>query len=309
MATAFAAGCQLLEIGDKIHQATDADNDETIMLSAPDTAAEGALFAVRAIDSCTESTYRCETDRIEVIDAHFEGPFVIDSFDADQAIVRATGSGDGMIRVEVEMDGEDATASIELSAAPITGVTFEPRCWDDPSPWIAPGAVLRIDYRLYGEQGELRGNIQPPLDTSLEFIDVEESQRAVYRAPTELGPVRVAWTTDSPSNIIQLEVFGHDMASLDVGERALNGPTAFLRLRENIDGVRPCVESDHPAIVRTETPSICSLLEAGEEREEIASSVRDAFQLSIHRAGVCTLTVGYEGESARTTLDVDVALP
>ena len=67
MAAAFAAGCQLLELGDKIDQATDADNDETITLTAPDIAAEGAFFAVRAIDACTESTNRCETDSIEYI--------------------------------------------------------------------------------------------------------------------------------------------------------------------------------------------------------------------------------------------------
>src|SRR5262245_36231834 len=99
VAAAFAAGCQLLENGDKIYQATDADEDETITLNAPDIAAEGALFAVRAIDACTESTNRCETDRIEVVDAHFEGPFELDGVDGDQAIVRATGSGDGTIRV------------------------------------------------------------------------------------------------------------------------------------------------------------------------------------------------------------------
>jgi hypothetical protein len=269
--------------------------------------AEGALFDVQAFDACTDSSVRCEADRITVKDADVEGPFVVESFEGDVVHVRASGSGEGLVDVTVSMDGETATAFAEVSAQPVIAVTLTPECVGESSPWVAPGVILGMRYLLIGAHGSLGGNLEPPLETTLELIDLDEPGHAHYRTPVEPGALS-AVSMFSGSELLQLQVFDAGQVLPELVPRAsLRGPTVYFDVEQRVETVRPCVESDLPVHVRSDSSDICLLPTiGGEELVEVTAESGRVLRVSVLATGRCVLSARFEDSSTLVVREFEV---
>lgn len=304
----LSAACQLIEAGDKIYEHTDADNDETIQLQSVELVAAGASFEIRSLDACTDQSQRCETDRIEVIDADASGPFRVEKFAGEIVTVRALEAGSGRVEVRVEMDGETASAAREVKALALTDFGLTPMCVAERSRWVAPKRRLGMRYYLFSGGQALAGSLAPPIDAALELQGLQGPSTALYQTPEALGPVSVT-SKLSGSKLLELEVFGPEQATLEIlPTTRLLGPTVSFQIEERIQGSRPCVESEGSMVLRSETPEVCHMGSVAKPSDEARDELARHLLVWVLRAGTCTLTAAREGHEPEVRRDFELVL-